>query len=253
MLIRKFRGVCALAFILLASCLGLTQSAPAKAASAFFVNLGTPIIPPTTCADNMNNISGVYNQIVGDGMTYSMIGNFNGTQVGPFTGTYSAAQSGSGSYAFTYFYTPASYPYNVQWQFTLKAADGTPLTRATISFTCAGAGIITNLVATNVDLTLPQPGLAFNDGRCNQDAWQSVAVYSDHKGGYIFYALYNSVGYPALQLTKTQLEANPDKGTNYLIAENLGVRVYRLIGGALQVNRVAPDQREYTFILSSCG
>src|SRR5258708_30179645 len=34
--------------------------------------------------------------------------------------------------------------------------------------------------------------LNFMDGRCNQEPWQSFAVYPDTKGGYVFYALYRS-------------------------------------------------------------
>src|SRR5579859_397285 len=93
----------------------------------------------------------------------------------------------------------------------------------------------------------------FDDGRCNQEPWQSFAVYADTKGGFIFYALYNSVGYYAMHVTKAQLDANPDTGFNHIIAESLGVQLWRLQGGLLQAHRMGMDGKDYYFNLNGCG
>ena len=96
-------------------------------------------------------------------------------------------------------------------------------------------------------------GAAFTDGRCNQQADQTFAVYPDNKGGYNFYAVNAGVGSFAMHITKQQLNDNPDKGVNYLIAESNGVQLYRLAGGGLQVNRAHLDHKLYTFMLGTCG
>jgi hypothetical protein len=92
----------------------------------------------------------------------------------------------------------------------------------------------------------------FNDGRCNQEPWQSLTVYPDGKGGYNFYALYKSVGHFAMHITKQQLDTNPDKGTNFLIASNLGVSLYRMAGGDLMAARGTEDGKVYNFVIGSC-
>jgi hypothetical protein len=94
---------------------------------------------------------------------------------------------------------------------------------------------------------------SFNDGRCNEEPWQSLTVYPDGKGGYNFYALYKSVGHFAMHITKQQLDANPDKGTNYLIASELGVSLYRMAGGDLMASRGTEDGKVYNFVIGSCG
>lgn len=93
----------------------------------------------------------------------------------------------------------------------------------------------------------------FTDGRCNLEADQSVAVYPDGSGGYNFYAIYNSVGYFALRLTKADLDSHPDKGENYLITQAKGAQVYRLAGGKLLVKRLKHDGKIYEFTWTSCG
>jgi hypothetical protein len=92
----------------------------------------------------------------------------------------------------------------------------------------------------------------FTDGRCNPDPEASVVFYSDGKGGYNFYAIYQSVGYFTMHITKAQLDAKPDKGENYLIIQKKGIQLYRLAGGLLQVNRIKPDGKYYTFIWERC-
>jgi hypothetical protein len=101
--------------------------------------------------------------------------------------------------------------------------------------------------------TAPSQSLNFTDGRCNQEPWQSLAVYPDGSGGYNFYALYKSVGHFAMHITKAQLDANPGKGVNYLIASELGVSLYRMADGGLMAARGTEDGKVYTFIIGGCG
>src|SRR5579859_2294061 len=94
--------------------------------------------------------------------------------------------------------------------------------------------------------------LRFNDGRCNQAPDAPVVVYPDGKGGYYFYTVDKGVGYFAMYLTKAQLDANPANGSNTMIADSLGARLYRLVGGQLQVDRYKPDGKDYAFIFPPC-
>src|SRR5579859_2356263 len=87
----------------------------------------------------------------------------------------------------------------------------------------------------------------FTDGRCNQEPWQSFAVYPDNKGGYIFYSLHNSIGYYAMHVTEKDLDNNPDDGINHIIAQSDGVQLWRLAGGLLQVHRIGMDGKDYSF------
>ena len=96
-------------------------------------------------------------------------------------------------------------------------------------------------------------GANFNDGRCNQEPYQSVAVYPDGKGGYNFYALFNGVGYFAMHVTEQNLDDNPDTGVTHKIAEAKGVQLFRLAGGGLQVNRMGKDNKMYSFNIGTCG
>ncbi len=91
------------------------------------------------------------------------------------------------------------------------------------------------------------PALQFTDGRLNQQPEQAVAVYPTDKGGYDLYVIKQGIGSLALHITKDQLTANPDKGHNYLIAENMGVQLYRLAGGMLQVQSNKPDGKMYVY------
>ncbi len=95
--------------------------------------------------------------------------------------------------------------------------------------------------------------LNFTDGRCNQEPYQSVAVYPDGKGGYNFYALFNGVGYFAMHVTEQNLDDNPDTGVTHKIAEAKGVQLFRLAGGGLQVNRMGKDNKMYSFNIGTCG
>ncbi len=95
--------------------------------------------------------------------------------------------------------------------------------------------------------------LNFTDGRCNQEPYQSVAVYPDNKGGYNFYALYNGVGYFAMHVTEQNLDDNANTGVTHKIAEAKGVQLFRLAGGGLQVNRMGADNKMYSYTIGSCG
>ncbi|HLY25475.1 MAG TPA: hypothetical protein VKQ72_03985 [Aggregatilineales bacterium] len=94
--------------------------------------------------------------------------------------------------------------------------------------------------------------LNFTDGRCNQEPWQSFAVYPDGKGGYYFYAIYQGVGYYAMHVTEKMLDENPDTGVNHVIAQADGVQLWRLAGGALQATRIGLDNKLYSFNIT-CG
>jgi hypothetical protein len=94
------------------------------------------------------------------------------------------------------------------------------------------------------------PLLNFNDGRCNQEPWQSFAVYPDGKGGYVFYAIYQGVGYYAMHVTEKDLDNNPDTGVNHIIAQSVGVQLWRLAGGALQATRAGMDSKLYSFTIT---
>src|SRR5258708_21575532 len=94
--------------------------------------------------------------------------------------------------------------------------------------------------------------LNFMDGRCNQEPWQSFAVYPDTKGGYVFYALYHAVGYYAMHVTEKTLDQNPDTGANHIIAQGQGVQLWRLAGGLLQAHRIGLDGKDYSFNIR-CG
>jgi hypothetical protein len=94
---------------------------------------------------------------------------------------------------------------------------------------------------------------SFTDGRCNQDPDQTVAVYSDDTGGYNFYAVNGGNGTFAMHVTEAQLDASPAKAQNYVITQNLGVKLYRLTDGSLLVTGVKPDGKSYSFYIGSCG
>ncbi len=95
--------------------------------------------------------------------------------------------------------------------------------------------------------------LNFTDGRCNQEPWQSVAVYPDNKGGYNFYALFNGVGYFAMHVTEQNLDDVPDTGITHKIAEAKGAQLFRLAGGGLRVDRMGKDNKMYSFTIGTCG
>jgi|SRR5579859_97062 len=99
-----------------------------------------------------------------------------------------------------------------------------------------------------------QGGTLFNftDGRCNQEPWQSFAVYPDGKGGFIFYAIYQGVGYYGMHVTKAFLDKNPDTGFNHIIAQSQGIHLWRLAGGLLQAHRIGMNNKDYWFNLDSC-
>jgi|SRR5579859_287076 len=115
---------------------------------------------------------------------------------------------------------------------------------------------ITNNVQTTTtcgsDTSTSSSPLNFIDGRCNQEPWQSFAVYPDNKGGYFFYVIYGGVGYYAMHVTEQQQDDNPDKGFTYVVAQSKGVILYRLAGGILQAHRIGMNNKDYSFNII-CG
>src|SRR5260221_5098948 len=146
-----------LAITLITCLLALGQGVPVQAGTYYF-RWGPPLTYGpflSACDATHNRISGIFDINVKAGMTYSMVEVVHGVQYGPFTGTYSTAQTATGvvGYLWIWYYSALSFPYNVSWTFTLKAQDGRPLTLSSISFTCASPGTLTNVVVTNIDLT----------------------------------------------------------------------------------------------------
>ncbi len=88
--------------------------------------------------------------------------------------------------------------------------------------------------------------LRFTDGRCNQEADQPVAVFPDSKGGYVFYSLYQGIGYYAFRITEQQLDNSPAQSVSYLIA-------HRLSDGSLVVTSIQRNGKLYQFNIGSCG
>jgi hypothetical protein len=153
------------------------------------------------------------------------------------------------------FSTLSAYTYVVRYWFT-----GAYVGQSVITIKCSPPYSNTNGIATIVNTIgyIPStaaslPLLSFTDGRCDQAADQPATIYPDNKGGYEFYAVNSGVGYFAMHVTKAQLDAHPKNGTTYLIAESMGVRLYRLADGGLQVNRLKPDGSDYTYNLANCG
>jgi hypothetical protein len=52
---------------------------------------------------------------------------------------------------------------------------------------------------------------------------------------------------------KAQLDANPAKDANYLIASKVGVSLYRMADGGLMVARGTEDGKVYTFIIEGAA
>ena len=89
----------------------------------------------------------------------------------------------------------------------------------------------------------------FTDGRLNShDGAETAAVYCEN-GGVTVYAVVDSEGHLAFKVTKAELAALPAKPAhNTLIKSGLGVSLYRLTTGELQIN--SPDN--YLFIWGAC-
>src|SRR5260221_1224514 len=95
--------------------------------------------------------------------------------------------------------------------------------------------------------------LNFTDGRLNQEPYQTATIYCKD-GTLRVYAIYQGVGYLAINMTRSELATYPAKPhQNYLIRQNLGVRLYRLSSGWLQVNRAMDDPgKDYSFLWPGC-
>jgi len=148
----------------------------------------------------------------------------------PFNVTINGGGSFAGGTAWSYKIPNTGY-YSI-------TATTSPATATTFTTHCANVG--------------PVPA-AFVDGRCNQEADQSVAIYPDGYGGYDFYAVNTGVGFFAFNLSTNQLAANPAGTAAFLITQNLTVPVYRLTDGSLQTQRAKPDGKTYVFTWMNCG
>jgi hypothetical protein len=108
------------------------------------------------------------------------------------------------------------------------------------------------LLASDSEATVTKP-ICFTDARLNKcDAGQTAAVYCE-KGTLIVYAIYNGKGYLAFKMTKEELDrfpANPER--NILIKQIMGVRLYRLSSGELQINRAQNEGQDYVFRWQGC-
>lgn len=92
--------------------------------------------------------------------------------------------------------------------------------------------------------------LTFTDGRVNShDGQETAAVYCNENGGVDVWTVIDSVGYFAFTATRTDLARVPEKPRqNTLIKSSLGVALYRLTSGELQIN----SANDYVFIWDGC-
>jgi hypothetical protein len=93
-------------------------------------------------------------------------------------------------------------------------------------------------------------GITFTDGRVNShDGAETAAVYCNADGSVDVWTVYNSVGYFAFTATKADLAKVSEKPLkNTLIKSRLGVSLYRLTTGELQIN----SANDYVFIWDGC-
>jgi hypothetical protein len=178
----------AFSFVLGACLFALGLPAPTQASTTYYHFWGAPTGPLTFCNQFGNQVAGPVNLNVIAGLTYSMVPTLNGISYGPFTGTYNAPYTGPSGYQWGWFPATFTFPYPAKWAFTLKAADGTPLTLSTISFTCAAPGVITNLVVTNIDLTVSDSWNP-DDGRVDPHPGDRLAVWCNQPDKVVVYGI----------------------------------------------------------------
>lgn len=111
--------------------------------------------------------------------------------------------------------------------------------------------------AANPTPTPAGPQILFNDGRVNvYDALQSVTAYCVNYGDVQVWAVKNSQGYYAFTATKAELNAQPrNPAQPLLIKEGMGVQLWRLPSGQLQINGPSYDSSatgQYAFAWSGC-
>ncbi len=134
------------------------------------------------------------------------------------------------------------------------------LVLAAIAIALLGALALNSSAASvNAATPSPTPGLLplYNDGRVNiYDALESVTAYCVNYGDVQVWAVKNSQGYYAFTATKAELNAQPfNPAQPLLIKQSLGVQLWRLPNGQLQINgpsynSSAPGQ--YAFAWSGC-
>jgi hypothetical protein len=123
----------------------------------------------------------------------------------------------------------------------------------------AGLMVSANPASVNAATPSPTPTLKplFTDGRVNiYDATETATAYCVNYGDVQVWAVRNSAGYYAFTATKAELNAQPfNPATPTLIKQGLGVSLYRLPNGQLQINGPSPDSgktSQYAFAWSGC-
>ena len=98
--------------------------------------------------------------------------------------------------------------------------------------------------------TCGQTTLTFTDGRVNShDAVESAAIYCEGDNSVTVWIVVNSVGYFDFTATTKEINKVPvQPAKNTLIKSGMGIALYRLTTGELQVN--APNN--YVFIWKGC-
>ena len=121
------------------------------------------------------------------------------------------------------------------------------------------AGLTLSANSASVNAATPTPTLPplFTDGRVNiYDATETVTAYCVNYGDVQVWAVKDSAGYYAFTATKAELNAQPiNPATPLLIKQGLGVSLYRLPNGQLQINGPSPDggkTSQYAFAWSGC-
>ena len=99
-------------------------------------------------------------------------------------------------------------------------------------------GITRNFTVTVRDFGDGVKQLVFNDGPLHHyDGQEVAAVYCDSDGGLSVWTAAKSVGHFAFNATKSELMQGPDKpARDMLVKADLGVNLYRLTSGELQIN-----------------
>lgn len=123
----------------------------------------------------------------------------------------------------------------------------------------AGLTVSASPSAVNAATPSPTPTLAplFTDGRVNiYDATETATAYCVNYGDVQVWAVKDSAGFYAFTATKAELNAQPmNPASPLLIKQALGVSLYRLPNGQLQINGPSPDggkTSQYAFAWSGC-
>jgi len=236
-------------------------AAPALAASSSYVTFIPGYTPYVVGGGSLCSISAV-DRISGLAITYSggtaYLADFidvpgYGTLVadpGYTDGGPAGSTSSWGFNVFTSFTVAPNTPIAVYTIAYSDASHSTPIYITKLVFNCTTAAVLSitsgPLGGTSV--------CSFTDGRLNKcDAGQTAAVYCLADGSIRVYAIFESKGYLAFTASPKEIDAVPlHPAQNTLIKQGNGARLYRLTGGELQLNRVAPDGQDHSFTFSDC-